>query len=115
LPAVLGAARMTLAATFGQSIEPRFLERPLSFTPILGHLQTSNDLGGNYQRFTRALICLFTIAGSVFLLEDARAQADFHTEIYAVPPITLSTADFCSAEKDGKPAMIAGELRVSPD
>jgi hypothetical protein len=66
-------------------------------------------LGGNYQRFTRALICSFTIAGSVFLLEDARAQAVFHTEIYAVPPITLSTADFLLGREDGKSAMIAGE------
>jgi hypothetical protein len=72
-------------------------------------------LGGNYQRFTRALICSFTIAGSVFLLEEARAQAVFHTEIYAVPPVTLSTADFLLGRKDGTPAMIAGELRASPD
>ena len=62
--------------------------------------------------FARALICSFTIAGSVFLLEDARAQAIFRTEIYSVPTVTLSTADFLLGKKDGKPAMIAGELRI---
>ena len=62
--------------------------------------------------FARALICSFTIAGSVFLLEDARAQAIFRTEIYPVPTVTLSTADFLLGKKDGKPAMIAGELRI---
>src|SRR5258708_37628225 len=62
--------------------------------------------------FSRALICSFTIAGSVFLLEDARAQAIFRTEVYPVPTVTLSTADFLLGKKDGKPAMIAGELRI---
>ena len=62
--------------------------------------------------FARALICSFTIAGSVFLLEDARAQAIFRTEIYPVPTVTLSTADFLLGKKDGKPAMVAGELRI---
>jgi len=62
--------------------------------------------------FARALICSFTIAGSVFLLEDARAQAVFRTEIYPVPTVTLSTADFLLGKKDGKPAMVAGELRI---
>ena len=62
--------------------------------------------------FARAVICSLTIAGSVFLSEDARAQAIFRTEIYAVPTVTLSTADFLLGKKDGKPAMIAGELRI---
>jgi hypothetical protein len=62
--------------------------------------------------FTRALICSFTIAGSVFLLEDARAQGIFRTEVYPVQTVTLSTADFLLGKKDGKPAMIAGELRI---
>ena len=66
--------------------------------------------------FARALICSFTIAGSVFLLEAARAQAIFRTEIYSVQTVTLSTADFLLGKKDGKPAMIAGELRIrSPE
>src|ERR1700722_15717309 len=60
----------------------------------------------------RALICAFTIAGSVFPLEVARAQAIFRTEIYPVQTVTLSTADFLLGKKDGKPAMIAGELRI---
>src|SRR5260370_32462430 len=62
--------------------------------------------------FARALICSFTIAGSVFLLEDARAQGIFRTEVYPVQTVTLSTADFLQGKKDGKPAMIAGELRI---
>ena len=62
--------------------------------------------------FSRALNCSFTIAGSVFLLEDARAQAIFRTEIYPVPTVTLSTADFLLGKKDGKHAMVAGELRI---
>jgi hypothetical protein len=62
--------------------------------------------------FARALICSFTIAGSVFLLKDARAQAVFRTEIYAMPTVTLSTVDFLLGKKDGKPAMIAGEFRI---
>jgi dienelactone hydrolase len=62
--------------------------------------------------FARALICSFTIAGSVFLLEDARAQGIFRTEVYPVQTVTLSTADFLLGKKDGKPAMIAGELRI---
>src|SRR6202790_3726460 len=62
--------------------------------------------------FARALICSFTIAGSVFLLEDARAQAIFRTEIYPVQTVTLSTADFLLGKKEGNPAMIAGELRI---
>jgi dienelactone hydrolase len=62
--------------------------------------------------FVRALICSFTIAGSVFLLEAARAQAIFRTEVYPVQTVTLSTADFLLGKKDGKPAMIAGELRI---
>ena len=62
--------------------------------------------------FTRALICSFTIAGSAFLLEDARAQGIFRTEIYAVPTVTLSTADFLLEKNDGKPTTIAGELRI---
>src|SRR5260370_28659462 len=62
--------------------------------------------------FARALICSLTIAGSVFLLEAARAQAIFRTEVYPVQTVTLSTADFLHGKKDGKPAMIAGELRI---
>jgi dienelactone hydrolase len=62
--------------------------------------------------FARALICSFTVAGSVFLLEDAWAQAIFRTEIYPVQTVTLSTADFLLGKKEGKPAMIAGELRI---
>ena len=62
--------------------------------------------------FTHALICSFTIAGSVFILEEARAQAVFRTEILPVQTVTLSTADFLLGKKDGKPAMIAGELRI---
>src|SRR6202158_2841483 len=62
--------------------------------------------------FARALICSFTIAGSVFLLEDARAQAIFRTEVYPVQTVTLSTVDFLLGKKDGKPTMIAGELRI---
>ena len=62
--------------------------------------------------FARALICLFTIAGSVFPLEDLAAQAIFRTEVYPVPTVTLGTADFLLGKKDGKPTMIAGELRI---
>jgi dienelactone hydrolase len=62
--------------------------------------------------FARALICSFTVAGCVFLLEDARAQGIFRTEVYPVQTVTLSTADFLLGKKDGKPAMIAGELRI---
>jgi hypothetical protein len=62
--------------------------------------------------FARALICAFTIAGSVFLLEAARAQAIFRTEVYPMQTVTLSTANFLLGKNDGKPAMIAGELRI---
>src|SRR6202162_5228841 len=62
--------------------------------------------------FARALFCSFIIAGSVFPLEAARAQAIFRTEVYPVKTVTLSTADFLLGKKDGKPAMIAGELRI---
>jgi hypothetical protein len=60
----------------------------------------------------RALICSFTIAGSPFLVEAAPAQGIFRTEVYPVQTVTLSTADFLLGKKDGKPAMIAGELRI---
>src|SRR5712664_3928092 len=62
--------------------------------------------------FTRALICAFTIADAVFLVEAARAQGTFRTEVYPVQTVTLSTADFLLGKKDGKPATIAGELRI---
>ena len=62
--------------------------------------------------FVRALICSFTIGGSVFLLEAARAKGIFRNEVYPVQTVTLSTADFLLGKKDGKPAMIAGELRI---
>ena len=62
--------------------------------------------------FARALICAFTIADAVFLLEAARAQGIFRTEVYPVQTVTLSTADFLLGKKDGKPATIAGELRI---
>lgn len=62
--------------------------------------------------FARALICSFTFAGSVFPSEAAWAQAIFRTEISSVPTVTVSTADFLLGKKDGKPAMIAGELRI---
>src|SRR5258707_11499584 len=62
--------------------------------------------------FARALICAFAVAGSVFQLEAARAQAIFRTEVYPVQTVTLSTADFLLGKKDGKPTMIAGELRI---
>jgi len=62
--------------------------------------------------FVRALICSFTIAGSVFLSEAARAQAIFRTEVYPMRTVTLSTADFLLGKNDGKPAMIAGEVRI---
>jgi dienelactone hydrolase len=62
--------------------------------------------------FTRALICAFTIADVVFRVEAARAQGTFRTEVYPVQTVTLSTADFLLGKKDGKPAMIAGELRI---
>jgi dienelactone hydrolase len=60
----------------------------------------------------RALICSMTIVCCVSLSEAARAQGIFRTEIYPVQTITLSTADFLLGKKDGKPAMIAGELRI---
>src|SRR6476660_3576320 len=62
--------------------------------------------------FARSVICAFTIANAVFPLETARAQAIFRTEVYPVQTVTLSTADFLLGKKDGKPAMIAGELRI---
>jgi len=62
--------------------------------------------------FARALIFLFTIAGSAFPLEDVAAQAIFRTEVYPVQTVTLGTADFLLGKKDGKPTMIAGELRI---
>jgi dienelactone hydrolase len=62
--------------------------------------------------FARALICLFTIAGSAFPLEDVAAQAIFRTEVYPVQTVTLGTADFLLGKKDGKPTMIGGELRI---
>src|SRR5215470_10083288 len=62
--------------------------------------------------FARALICAFTIAGALFPMEAARAQAIFRTEVYPVQTVTLSTADFLLGKKDGKPAIIAGELRI---
>jgi dipeptidyl aminopeptidase/acylaminoacyl peptidase len=54
----------------------------------------------------------FTIAGAVFLVEAAWAQGTFRTEVYPVQTVTLSTADFLLGKKDGKPATIAGELRI---
>ena len=62
--------------------------------------------------FARALICLFMIAGSAFPFEDVAAQAIFRTEVYPVQTVTLGTADFLLGKKDGKPTMIAGELRI---
>ena len=62
--------------------------------------------------FARALIFLFTIAGSAFPLKDVAAQAIFRTEVYPVQTVTLGTADFLLGKKDGKPTMIAGELRI---
>ena len=62
--------------------------------------------------FSRALICSFAIAGTVSLSEAARAQGIFRTEVYPVQTVTLSTADFLLGKKDGKPTMIAGELRI---
>jgi dienelactone hydrolase len=62
--------------------------------------------------FARTLICLFTIAGSAFPLEDVAAQAIFRTEVHPVQTVTLGTADFLLGKKDGKPTMIAGELRI---
>jgi hypothetical protein len=62
--------------------------------------------------FTRALTCAFTIACAVFLVEAAWAQSTFRTEVYPMQTVTLSTADFLLGKKDGKPATIAGELRI---
>src|SRR5579859_6436451 len=62
--------------------------------------------------FARGLICAFAIAGSVFALEAARAQAIFRTEVHPVQTVTLSTVDFLLGKKDGKPTTIAGELRI---
>ena len=62
--------------------------------------------------FARALICSFTIAGAVFLSEAAQSQAIFRTEVHPVQTVTLSTADFLLGKKDGKPVMVAGELRI---
>ncbi|MEZ5822309.1 MAG: dienelactone hydrolase family protein [Xanthobacteraceae bacterium] len=61
---------------------------------------------------SRALICSFAIAGFVFLSGAARAQGIFRTEIYPVQTVTLSEADFLLGKTNGKPAMIAGELRI---
>jgi dienelactone hydrolase len=62
--------------------------------------------------FARALIGLFAISSSVISLEDARAQGIFRTEVYPVQTVTLGTADFLLGKNDGKPATIAGELRI---
>jgi hypothetical protein len=53
--------------------------------------------------FARALICSFTIAGSVFLSEAARSQAIFRTEVHPVQTVTLSTADFLLGKKMASP------------
>ncbi len=42
--------------------------------------------------FARALICAFTIAGAVFLLEAVRAQGIFRTEVYPLQTVTLGAA-----------------------
>ena len=62
--------------------------------------------------FARVMVCAFMIGGSVFPLQAACAQAIFRTEVYPLQTVTLSTADFLLGKKDGKPAMIAGELRI---
>jgi hypothetical protein len=63
--------------------------------------------------FAHVMICLFTYSGFSFLLEQpAQAQAVFRTEIYPMQTVTLSTTDFLLGKKDGKPALIAGELRI---
>src|SRR5947208_8587459 len=62
--------------------------------------------------FARALICAFTIAGAVFLSEAGWSQPNSRTEVHPVQTVTLSTADFLLGKKDGKPVMIAGELRI---
>jgi dienelactone hydrolase len=62
--------------------------------------------------FARALICSFTIAGTVFLSEAARSQPIARTEVHPVQTVTLSTADFLLGKKDGKPVTVAGELRI---
>ncbi len=62
--------------------------------------------------FARALICALTIASSGVLPEAGWAQGVFRTEVYPVQTVTLSTADFLLGKKDGKPATIAGELRI---
>jgi dienelactone hydrolase len=62
--------------------------------------------------FARALVCLFTFSCFAFPLGSAQAQAIFRTEIYPMQTVTLSTTDFLLGKKDGKPASIAGDLRI---
>jgi dienelactone hydrolase len=62
--------------------------------------------------FARALICALTIAGAVSLSEVGRSQPISRTEVHPMQTVTLSTADFLLGKKDGKPVMVAGELRI---
>ncbi len=62
--------------------------------------------------FDARLLQFLCMASAVFFSTPSSAQGVYRTEIYPLPTVTLSTVDFLLGKKDGKPATIAGELRI---
>ena len=62
--------------------------------------------------FARTLVLIFAFSGFASQFGSAWAQAVFRTEVYPMQTATFSTTDFLLGKKDGKAALVAGELRI---
>src|SRR6059036_344202 len=62
--------------------------------------------------FATRLLRFLCMASALLFSVSSSAQGVFRTEVYPMQTVTLSTADFLLGKNDGKPATIAGELRI---
>src|SRR5436190_17602428 len=62
--------------------------------------------------FDARLPLLLCVTSAVSFSTPSSAQGVYRTEIHPLVTMTLTTADFLLGKKDGKPATIAGELRI---
>jgi dienelactone hydrolase len=62
--------------------------------------------------FDARLLLFLCVASTICFSVPTFAQGVYRTEIYPLQTVTLATGDFLLGKKDGKPATIAGELRI---
>ena len=69
-----------------------------------------NTIAGRLSPFTRSMLTAVAILG--LTLSGVRAEEFFRVQVLTVPTVTLTIEQFLTGDKNGKPNVVAGELRL---